>query len=194
MNPQMRETGGTWIAYGRGEADFEVTDPQGEVMVPENGETDRDNQYVLKRLDFDEGVYDSFYWGYANRILWPICHSFPTRADLENEDSYWEEGYLPANRKYARAVVETYEPGDRIWIHDYHLALVPQLSGRTSGGRGGGLLAYSLAPLGELPEDSPRQGTDRGPLCCRSIGVTRLGLRGELLSVRREIGRESGQT
>lgn len=127
MNPRMRKTGGTWIAYGRGEADFEVTDSQGEVMVPENGETNRDSQYVLKRLDFDEGVYDSFYRGYANRILWPICHSFPARADLENESSYWEEGYLPANRKYARAVVETYEPGDRIWIHDYHLALVPQL-------------------------------------------------------------------
>lgn len=35
MNPQTRETGGIWAAYGRGEKDFEVTDPDGRIKVPD---------------------------------------------------------------------------------------------------------------------------------------------------------------
>lgn len=127
MNPQMRRTGGVWVAYGRGEADFEVTDPDGEVMVPDSSEVKDEDKYRLKRVDFKNSVYTDFYRGYANKVLWPICHSFPTRADLENEGTYWEEGYLPANRHYARAVLEVYQPGDLIWVHDYHLAALPQL-------------------------------------------------------------------
>ncbi len=127
MNPRMRETGGTWIAYGRGESDFEVTDGRGEVRVPDFPEVPDTEKYTLKRLDFSSSQYRNFYRGYANRILWPICHSFPTKADLKKESQYWHEGYLPTNKAYASSVIDYYKPGDTIWIHDYHLALVPQL-------------------------------------------------------------------
>lgn len=127
MNPQMRKTGGTWIAYGRGEADFEVADSRGEIKVPETSSDQSGKQYTLKRIDFNTSIYDNFYRGYSNKVLWPIFHSFPTRADLQHERDYWKQGYLPANEKYARAVINAHEPGDRIWVHDYHLALVPHL-------------------------------------------------------------------
>jgi len=127
MNPQMRESGGVWIAYGRGKRDFDVTDSDDEIPVPDFQNVPEQDKYTLKRLDFPPVQYKNFYRGYANRILWPICHSFPTKADLHKEDEYWEEGYLPANKKYAQAVIENYEPGDTIWVHDYHLALVPQM-------------------------------------------------------------------
>jgi trehalose 6-phosphate synthase len=127
MNPQMRKTGGTWIAYGRGEADFEVADSGGEIKVPANPDDQAEKKYTLKRIDFKTSVYDNFYRGYSNKVLWPIFHSFPTRADLHHEMDYWKQGYLPANEKYARAVIAAYEPGDMVWIHDYHLALVPQM-------------------------------------------------------------------
>src|SRR5204863_1915085 len=32
-----------------------------------------------------------------------------------------------ANERFANAVVEHHRSGDRIWVHDYQLALVPQL-------------------------------------------------------------------
>ncbi len=127
MNPQMRQTGGVWIAYGRGEKDFSVTDSDGEVKVPDYPSVPKEDKYTLKRLDFPDSQYRSFYRGYANRILWPIFHSFPTKADLQKEYTYWKEGYLPTNKEYAKAVIEIYEPGDTIWVHDYHLALVPKL-------------------------------------------------------------------
>ncbi|MEF8799301.1 MAG: trehalose-6-phosphate synthase [Candidatus Bipolaricaulota bacterium] len=127
MNPQMREAGGLWIAYGRGEADFQVVDSAGKVMVPDFPETEPEEKYGLKRIDFEGSVYENFYRGYANKILWPICHTFPTRADLKKERGYWEKGYLPANEKYAQAVLDAYRPGDTVWIHDYHLAILPGL-------------------------------------------------------------------
>jgi trehalose 6-phosphate synthase/phosphatase len=126
MNPEMKETGGVWIAYGRGKKDFEVVNSEGKIQVPESAESSGEG-YWLERLDFSEDQYENFYRGYANRVLWPICHSFPSKADLENETQYWKEGYLPSNKAYARAVLDNYEEGDTIWVHDYHLALVPRL-------------------------------------------------------------------
>ncbi len=127
LNPQMRESSGLWIAYGRGEADFEVTNREDEVMVPETDEAEKEKRYRLKRTKFEETVYENFYLGYSNRVLWPICHSFPYRADLDEEEKYWKEGYYPANKNYAEKVVDAYQPGDTIWVQDYHLALLPKL-------------------------------------------------------------------
>lgn len=127
MNPQMRDTGGVWIAYGRGERDFEVLNEKNEVKVPDFPNVPEKKKYRLKRLNLPEKEYENFYRGYANKVLWPICHSFPTKAELENEDKFWKEGYLPCNKKYASAVLDAYEEGDTIWVHDYHLALVPLL-------------------------------------------------------------------
>jgi len=127
MNPEMKSKGGIWIAYGRGDKDFDVVDSEGKVQVPDFPDVPDETKYTLKRLDFPESQYRDFYRGYANRILWPICHSFPTKADLARENGYWSRGYLPSNKKYARAVIAAYEPGDTVWVHDYHLALVPRL-------------------------------------------------------------------
>src|SRR6056297_1139862 len=71
MNPQMRETGGVWIAYGRGEKDFEVVNSEGKIRVPESAEGSGEG-YWLERRDFPEDQYENFYRGYANRVLWPI--------------------------------------------------------------------------------------------------------------------------
>lgn len=42
------------------------------------------------------------------------------------ERSYME-AYRTVNQRFAEAVVQAYRSGDFIWIHDYHLMLVPQL-------------------------------------------------------------------
>jgi trehalose 6-phosphate synthase/phosphatase len=51
-----------------------------------------------------------------------MLHGFPARAELDA----WAE-YVRANRRYANAVARHAKPGDRVWIHDYHLMLVPEL-------------------------------------------------------------------
>ncbi|KXA96848.1 alpha,alpha-trehalose-phosphate synthase [candidate division MSBL1 archaeon SCGC-AAA259I09] len=123
LDPLMQKIDGVWIAWGRENADFEVLNSEGKVRVPD------ENGYELKRLKLTEKEVDGFYLGFSNEILWPICHSFPERSSLSNYRSCekkWEI-YSDVNRKYADMVLEELEGNDLIWIHDYHLSLVPRM-------------------------------------------------------------------
>ncbi len=65
-----------------------------------------------------------FYEGYANQTLWPVFHNFPSKLKFESKS--WE-AYVEANRIFSQAVTERYKPNDLIWVHDYHLILLPQM-------------------------------------------------------------------
>jgi len=65
-----------------------------------------------------------FYEGFSNGTLWPLFHCFPSYAGFNNEE--WEM-YVSVNRKFADKILEVAGSGDTIWIHDYHLLLVPDM-------------------------------------------------------------------
>jgi trehalose 6-phosphate synthase/phosphatase len=73
-------------------------------------------------LDPDE--VKGFYEGYSNEILWPLFHYLIGQMPLVA--SGWQE-YERVNRRFADAVAEHYRPGDLVWVHDYHLMLLPQM-------------------------------------------------------------------
>ncbi|KXA96710.1 alpha,alpha-trehalose-phosphate synthase [candidate division MSBL1 archaeon SCGC-AAA259I09] len=123
MDPLLQEAGGTWVAWGREEADFEVLDSENKVRVPD------ENGYDLRRLNLSEEEVEEFYLGFSNEVLWPLSHSFLERSTLEDYrecERKWNF-YEEVNRKYADAVLEEYSGDEGIWIHDYHLTLVPRM-------------------------------------------------------------------
>jgi trehalose 6-phosphate synthase/phosphatase len=65
-----------------------------------------------------------FYRRFANSLLWPILHGMSPASPVSEAD--WRL-YAAVNRRFADAVAAEARPGDRIWIHDYHLMLVPRL-------------------------------------------------------------------
>lgn len=65
-----------------------------------------------------------FYEGFSNRILWPLYHD-AIRAP-EYRQAWWQP-YVDVNRRFAEAAAEAVEPGGTVWIHDYHLQLVPAM-------------------------------------------------------------------
>ncbi|MGE3511818.1 MAG: trehalose-6-phosphate synthase, partial [Vicinamibacterales bacterium] len=67
---------------------------------------------------------EEYYEGFANRVLWPLCHYLIDRVPVDA--SGWD-AYQRANRAFADAVVAHYRPGDSVWVHDYQLMLVPSL-------------------------------------------------------------------
>ncbi len=67
---------------------------------------------------------DEFYEGFSNETLWPLFHYFPTYANYNS--SHWDT-YVSVNRKFADSIIATATEHDTIWIHDYHLMLVPQM-------------------------------------------------------------------
>lgn len=66
----------------------------------------------------------SYYDGFCNGVVWPLFHHLIDRIPLHARG--WES-YRQVNERFASAVLERYRPGDRIWIHDYQLGLVPAL-------------------------------------------------------------------
>ncbi len=117
LDPVMQKAGGVWIAWGSGSADAETADERGRLMVPEN-----DPRYTLRRIWLDPKEINEYYYGFSNRIIWPVCHLFQEKARLETE--YWET-YKEVNHRFMEAVVEEAGADDPIWIQDVHFALLP---------------------------------------------------------------------
>ncbi|KAI5151109.1 trehalose 6-phosphate synthase [Enteropsectra breve] len=67
---------------------------------------------------------DSYYNGFCNAILWPTLHSFPDDVCF-TFDEY--RSYRETNERFAERILEESEEGDIIWVHDYHLMLLPNI-------------------------------------------------------------------
>jgi len=119
LDPVVQATDGTWIAWGDGDADFAVTDEQNCVAVPPDEEA-----YTLQRLELSEEAVESYYYGFSNRVLWPLCHGFPDLIENRTNDFEW---YRTVNEQFADAVGEHAEDDSVIWLQDYHLALAPRM-------------------------------------------------------------------
>jgi trehalose 6-phosphate synthase/phosphatase len=116
LGPMLRGTEGLWIGWPGGTRE---ADPRRDAELER---WRREESCVAVELPND--VAARFYEGYANQTLWPLFHHFP--LDLHYEAREWE-AYVEANRAFRDAVLRELRPGDRVWVHDYQLMLLPQL-------------------------------------------------------------------
>jgi trehalose 6-phosphate synthase/phosphatase len=65
-----------------------------------------------------------YYHGFANRVLWPLFHYSVDRVPADAQG--WT-AYQAVNELFADRVAREYRTGDTIWVHDYHLLLLPDL-------------------------------------------------------------------
>ncbi|DAA76524.1 alpha,alpha-trehalose-phosphate synthase [Trichophyton mentagrophytes] len=72
----------------------------------------------------DNDLADRHYNGFSNSILWPLFHYHP--GDITFDESAWE-AYQEANRLFAQAIARDVKDGDLVWVHDYHLMLLPSM-------------------------------------------------------------------
>jgi trehalose 6-phosphate synthase/phosphatase len=117
MNPFLKKGGGEWIGWA-GDAE-EQDNPERRAILVEWAEKEQ-----CFAVDLPAEVAAGFYEGYANQTLWPVFHNFPSQLRFDAQS--WE-AYVEANRIFANKVVERYKPNDLIWVHDYHLMLLPQM-------------------------------------------------------------------
>lgn len=118
LDPVMQEVGGTWIAWGSGDADRDKVDGNDRVQVPPARP-----RYSLRRVWLTKSEVDDYYLGYCNQGLWPLSHGLISNVSFEKRK--WKK-YRRVNRKFADAVSAEIIDGDEIvWVHDYHLTLLP---------------------------------------------------------------------
>jgi len=65
-----------------------------------------------------------YYEGFCNGALWPLVHYFPSLVGMEEAD--WA-AYVRVNERFRDAVLEAARPGDTVWVHDFHLMLLPRM-------------------------------------------------------------------
>lgn len=95
-------------------------------------EEEKDRQDAIKNLKennmspvfLTEQEIEEYYEGFSNETLWPNFHYFNQYA--EYEETYWQ-AYKKVNQKFADQLSELTDEGDKIWIHDYQLLLLPAL-------------------------------------------------------------------
>ncbi|PFH60246.1 hypothetical protein XA68_11273 [Ophiocordyceps unilateralis] len=70
--------------------------------------------------------FDGHYSHFCKQMLWPVFHyQIPDNPKSKAyEDHSWKY-YVNVNRRFADTIVRHWRPGDVVWVHDYHLLLVP---------------------------------------------------------------------
>jgi trehalose 6-phosphate synthase len=121
LDPTMRRTHGTWVAWGSGSGDRETSDEAGRLQVPPG-----ENEYSLRRVWLDDADVNGYYHGFANRALWPLCHMLIQHFEFRTE--FWER-YRAVNLRFAHAVADEAERcsgRSMAWIQDYHFGLAAE--------------------------------------------------------------------
>jgi trehalose 6-phosphate synthase len=108
--PLLRVSGGTWVGW-TGEAD--------DVPAP----FVHDGVNLQPILVTAEEVQD-YYEGFANDTLWPLYHD--ALRDSTYSSAHWA-AYQTVNQRFADVLADVAPDEAIVWIHDYHLQLVPQM-------------------------------------------------------------------
>jgi trehalose 6-phosphate synthase/phosphatase len=67
---------------------------------------------------------NNYYHGFCNKTIWPLFHYF--QVYTRYSDEYWKH-YVRVNRLFSETLLELLEPEDVLWIHDFHLMLLPKM-------------------------------------------------------------------
>jgi len=83
-----------------------------------------DPTFKVRRVPLSSSELDNYYYGMANRVLWPVSHYMIQHLELKDP---FITTYRDVNRKFAEAVLEESGGDDFIWFQDYHLMLAPRI-------------------------------------------------------------------
>lgn len=89
-----------------------------------NHEGQLNADFTIEPLFIPTDIYNDYYSGFSNSTLWPLFHYFPSL--VVNNRKYFE-AYSRVNQLFAEAILNLYQDGDVIWVHDYQLMLLPDL-------------------------------------------------------------------
>lgn len=78
--------------------------------------------YKIEPIFFEGKIFDKYYNGFCNATIWPLFHYFPSYVEFEEDDFV---AYEEVNRQFRDKLFTFIRPGDTIWIHDYHLMMLP---------------------------------------------------------------------
>lgn len=134
MRPVVSQTGGAWVGWDGGDGD-----------VPSRVDG---LEADLHAVTLDPEAVEAYYDGFSNRTLWPLVHDLLVEPVIDH--SWWER-YVEVNRAFADRVEQLQPEHDALlWVHDYHLLLLPGLLRSRLPGRRIGFFLHTPFPPPEL--------------------------------------------
>jgi trehalose 6-phosphate synthase len=135
LGDAIKTVGGVWFGW-----DGNILDEGAHSSVTET----RRGNVTVATIPMSARDYEEYYLGFANKVLWPVCHY---RLDLVEFEPAYFEGYKRVNRTFAAALEPMLRAGDLIWVHDYHLmSLAAELRARGVTQRAGFFLHIPFPP------------------------------------------------
>ncbi|EGW34098.1 trehalose-6-phosphate synthase [Spathaspora passalidarum NRRL Y-27907] len=144
--------------------------------VPED-EQERVNRDLKEKFNctaifLSDTIADLHYNGFSNSILWPLFHYHP--GEMNFDENAWA-AYIEANRTFAVEIVKQVKDNDMVWVHDYHLMLLPQMLreeiGQSKKNIRLGFFLHTPFPSSEIYRILPvRKEILEGVLSCDLIG------------------------
>lgn len=87
-------------------------------------ETDLKDNFNCFPIWLSDEIAELHYNGFSNSILWPLFHYHP--GEMNFDELAWA-AYIEANKLFTEEIFNKVEDGDIVWVHDYHLMLVPSI-------------------------------------------------------------------
>ncbi|GAA0183279.1 hypothetical protein LIER_30718 [Lithospermum erythrorhizon] len=119
-------------------------------------------------------LINTYYHGFCKHYLWPLFHHLlplTPNYGVKFDKCMWQ-GYVHANKVFADKIMEVINPDeDYVWVHDYHLMVLPTLLRRRSHRIKLGFFLHSPFPSSEIYRTLPvREEIMRGLLNCDLVG------------------------
>lgn len=125
MAPIVCDSDGVWVGWAGVHLEAGQAIPEGNPQSSIPGQRLKCSQ--IRAVDIDPDMFNEYYNGCCNTSFWPTFHSMPDRAVFKRE--YWKS-YSLVNSQFTKATAKAVSSCDTdkpilVWIHDYHLMLVP---------------------------------------------------------------------
>lgn len=129
----------------------------------DSSEQDDVSQLLLDRFKcvpafLPPDILAKYYHGFCKQHLWPLFHyMLPFSASHGGRfDRSWWEAYVAANKIFSQKVIEVINPDDDyVWIHDYHLMVLPTILRRRFNRLRMGFFLHSPFPSSEIYRTLP---------------------------------------
>ncbi|MBK7403746.1 MAG: trehalose-6-phosphate synthase [Phycisphaerales bacterium] len=110
MHPLLRERGGSWVGWNGAEG--------GSARPFSHDGMD------IHPVPLSADEIARFYEGFSNETLWPLYHDALRTPRFHRK---WWRTYVEINRRFTETVLPLVGPDSVVWVHDYHLQLVPAM-------------------------------------------------------------------
>jgi trehalose 6-phosphate synthase/phosphatase len=101
-----------------------ITSEKINLKEKKNIKTKLENAFSSNPVFLSKREIELYYSEFCNKTLWPLLHGFTQYATYDRNS--WK-AYEKVNEIFSNCVSEIAESEDVIWVHDYHLMLLPSL-------------------------------------------------------------------